>query len=942
MLKLPLAIALCLFSAAPVFAQGIGPDIIVGNLFDTNSYGTDGSGIWAYSIGTDACNIGDEEASWIQYNPEHPVIAQNVYRLENGRIEQIGQSWLKHSFQALQGGLCSACTPAADGTALGVGCSDPYGAGYNGSQSNLGPRSQVNASTGVFPYPWSAPPYAPIIGRRVQILGSDLDPSLHVGALYFAEGHYVSHDDSMAGNASNNASYRPATVADDAEYTLSLTGDTVRELPAIYAWSESDPEVSIEIVDIPGDGRVHVGYRVTDNGDGTWHYEYALNNHNSHMSVQALWLPMDVAVTTTAEGFHDVDSHSGEPYSVEDWSFMRTATGASWQCETFDTNNDANALRWGTLYNCWFDSDSPPQLTAGRLSTFRPGSPTEIYFPCLAPTPVTSPLIEPVSGLACVSAISDVSLSWSNGAAYDEIHVIRAGDLVAVLTGGETSYDDVGIDPVGSYFYVVQGVIAGDVSPASFCEVVVVGVESPVDLQCNPGHGEVNLAWTNPTIYAYDTITVQRNDIVIATLPGGDDQYDDLSALPGESYQYSVQGTVGFGSSAAVSCDVDLVGVVAPTDLDCQLAAGDVTLSWTNPNPYDYDTVEIADNGLVLATLPGASTSYVDLAVGLGQRTYEVTGLFDSYPSTAASCGVLVYDGMLEGTVLVFAHPSGSGSEAIVAALASTGLDVTVQEFLTTEIVGFDACFVALGMFPGNHQLTAEESDFLVSYSAGGGRIYLEGGDCFAYDPAVSFHDIYGVDGLSDGGDDLFVLNPKNSGLGLDLSGYTTQDYTGENSWIDHLAPDVAEAGVLWSNDDYGYDCGIHKAVGLYAPIICCSYLFVGIGDGSDHEAIIHEYLGAFGILPDSPEFKRADANTDGLVDVGDPIFVLGWLFSLGPPPQCEDASDVNDSGAIDIADAVAALSFLFSSGPMPPPPFPVCGPDPTSDALDCVSTICP
>ena len=64
---------------------------------------------------------------------DHPVIAQNLYRIMDGRIEQIGMSWLKHGFCALQQNACNTCTGNGNGSALGTGCSDPYGSSLNGS-----------------------------------------------------------------------------------------------------------------------------------------------------------------------------------------------------------------------------------------------------------------------------------------------------------------------------------------------------------------------------------------------------------------------------------------------------------------------------------------------------------------------------------------------------------------------------------------------------------------------------------------------------------------------------------------------------------------------------------------------------------------------------------------------------------------------------------------
>src|SRR5262245_35970076 len=131
--------------------QQVGPDVIVGDLIDVGNY-TSLNGIEAFAIGTTSCNIGNMNVLWQANNNNHPVIGQSVYKLKNGRFEQLGMSWLKHGFTALTDNLCGCGCSGQGGSVLGVGCSDPYGSGLNGSQASLGPRWQVNAHTGVFTY----------------------------------------------------------------------------------------------------------------------------------------------------------------------------------------------------------------------------------------------------------------------------------------------------------------------------------------------------------------------------------------------------------------------------------------------------------------------------------------------------------------------------------------------------------------------------------------------------------------------------------------------------------------------------------------------------------------------------------------------------------------------------------------------------------------------
>lgn len=382
-------------------AASIGPDVIVGALPDMAKYGTVG-GISAYSIGTTSCNIGDQILLWCDADvpglcdkTQHPVIAQNLYRLKDGRLEMIGMSWLKHGFCALSQTLCGPCQPDPWGCdALGVGCSDPYSASLNGSQSNLGPRSQVNAFTGIFPYPFTAPAAPATIGRRLQVPLTALDPALNSGALYFGEGHYVTADDAAAGNGYNNGSYRRITVGTftSGSWNLSLTGPTFQQKHAIHAWRDHgggvgivDPNVIIQDVDVVGDGRFIVAYKVSDNGNGTWHYEYAVFNMNCDRSARSWFIPVPEGVTVTNMGQTIVNHHSGEPYSTAAWDMSAVSGGLEWSTQTFAQNANANALRWSTMFNFRFDADQPPVAGNAVLGLFKPGAGPDPQIEVLVP-----------------------------------------------------------------------------------------------------------------------------------------------------------------------------------------------------------------------------------------------------------------------------------------------------------------------------------------------------------------------------------------------------------------------------------------------------------------------------------------------------------------------------------------------------------------------------
>ena len=440
--KMGLSCAVLAGSLAAMAAMAAGPDVIVGELPDVSNWTSGGAigGKRAYSVGTTSCNVGDQPLLWIRDTNQHPVISGNMYRLQNGRFEQIGQSWLKHGFTALQGTVCDSCSGQwPNGTRLGVGCSDPYSSGLNGSQGGLGPKYQINASTGVYPYPYTAGTTTNALSKRLVVDDADVGIA---GAAYFVASMYVASDDAASGNSNNNQSYRRINVNATSK-DISLTGTTRRTIPAIYAWKENglgaglpDPEVNITTVDVPGDGRFLVGAKVTPLGAGVFRYEYAIQNMNSHRSGQSFSIPLPAGAVVTNVGFHDVDYHSGEPFSLTDWTPVVTSTSITWATNTFAQDANANALRFDTLYNFRFDCNMPPAVGNGNLELFRPGTPTTVAASTVIPSPDGQ--YHPINDLcANASTIGEGTIAFvSDGAETD-----GPAEPAACVTNGQTQYD---------------------------------------------------------------------------------------------------------------------------------------------------------------------------------------------------------------------------------------------------------------------------------------------------------------------------------------------------------------------------------------------------------------------------------------------------------------------------------------------------------------------
>jgi hypothetical protein len=382
-----------------------GPDVIVGDLSGLAQFGSSSGTQVGLAVGTDSCNFGTVDLNWFA-NPsnDHPVIPQNLYRMSGGaandeRFEQVGQSSVKHAFTALTNNICSLGCNGVGGTRLGSGCSDPYGAGLNAGP-NLGSRAWINPFSGAYPRGDGATPNnnhnshvhtGP--SHRILTEIADLNTALNPGATYYAEGQYITpHEyawcvaNPTQCNMFNNVSYRRYSVnGTGSPFTFSPVGTTQRQLTAINAWTGA---TLVRFLPDPGnDGVGTIGYKVTQTSPGVWHYEYAIYNQNIDRGIQSFSVPVGNGVTLSNVGFHAPPQHPGwdqdgtagnAGFSNAAWTSTQTASAISWSSETMALNANANALRWGTLYNFRFDSNRPPQTVSATIGFFKTGSPMNV------------------------------------------------------------------------------------------------------------------------------------------------------------------------------------------------------------------------------------------------------------------------------------------------------------------------------------------------------------------------------------------------------------------------------------------------------------------------------------------------------------------------------------------------------------------------------------
>lgn len=445
-----------------------GPDVVVGDLSGLAQFGSSAGTQVGLAVGTDSCNFGTVDLDWFALpSNDHPVIPQNLYRMSasGDRFEQIGQSNVKHAFTALANNICSLGCNGTSGTHLGSGCSDPYSASLNSGQ-NLGSRAWINPFTGVYPRGDSATDPNNHTGHthlgpshRILTEISDLNTSLNAGATYYAEGQYITPHEYVwcqghpgQCNMNNNVSFRQYSVTGTGSpFSFSPVGSTQRQKAAINAWVGST--LTTIQPDATNDGIGIVGYKVTNPSPGVWHYEYAVYNQNMDRGIQSFSVPTGAGANITNAGFHAPPQQPGwsadgtlanAGYSSAPWVPSISAGSVSWNSETFAQNQNANAIRWGTLYNFRFDSDSPPAAVQATIGFYKTGAPITVTV--MAPAAVTSN----------VSVSGRVASSDGMGVANATVTLTNGSNVTLKFITGTFGYFNFDGVPTGNYTVSVQ------------------------------------------------------------------------------------------------------------------------------------------------------------------------------------------------------------------------------------------------------------------------------------------------------------------------------------------------------------------------------------------------------------------------------------------------------------------------------------------------------
>ena len=258
----------------------------------------------------------------------------------------------------------------------------------------------------------------------------------------------------------------------------------------------------------------------------------------------------------------------------------QTAGAMSWNSETFAQNQNANAIRWGTLYNFRFDSDKPPVATNATIGYFKTGTPTTVAIlgpnACdvvPSPTPSSTPGVTPgptPSPTAAPSAtpVASPTPAGTPGGSAQALNLstrlrVQTGDNVGIggfiITGSAPKH--VLVRAIGPSVTGVPGVLADPVlelhrpgglptitndnwrdDPAQETAIIATGIaptndlEAAIDVTLNPG--------------AYTAVLRGKNDTSGIALI---EVYDLSQAVPAKLANISTRAFVGTGDIAVIA-----------------------------------------------------------------------------------------------------------------------------------------------------------------------------------------------------------------------------------------------------------------------------------------------------------------------------------------------------------------------------------------------------
>jgi PKD repeat protein len=390
------------------------------------------------------------------------------------------------------------------------------------------------------------------------------------------------------------------------------------------------------------------------------------------------------------------------------------------------------------------------------------------------------------------------------------------------------------------------------------------------------------------TVTAHAPVMAQGNYMVIDSAGNNNGQLD-----PGETAFIKVFVNNG-GSSDATNVTGHLLSVNP--------------LVTVTPDTHSYGTIAGGNGAFQLYQVT------VDASAGVGSAAPFLMEIAADKGVTGSGSFTLVI-GKIPVLIVDFDLNNNSGP-VMKQSLDALGIP---SDYKTTAIPDtlsrYASVLVCLGVYPDNTVLSSTDGQKLADFLTAGGRLYMEGGDTWKFDPATSVHPMFHIDGIDDGSGDLGTIQGY---TGTFTSGMSFP-YTGDNQYIDHIAPQTGAFPIFENlnpvyDNAVAYDAGSYKTIGS-------SFEFGGLsGEGaypSTKNHLMQEYLTFFGIpipplaanFQGYPTYVSMGQNVEFYDYTTGGATIYHWSFPGGTPSTSTDRNPVVTYNTVGVYDVQLIVS---------------------------------
>ena len=240
-----------------------------------------------------------------------------------------------------------------------------------------------------------------------------------------------------------------------------------------------------------------------------------------------------------------------------------------------------------------------------------------------------------------------------------------------------------------------------------------------------------------------------------------------------------------------------------------------------------------------------------------------------------------------------------------------TGFDY-VDSQTVPSVENYTTAFIFLGVYSENYVLNESDAQGFISLLNGGGNVYMEGADTWAFDVTTALHSMFGLDPESDGSADLSTINGVNGTFAEGLS----FSYNGGNSYVDRLSPNQGYALLRNESPEYVTAVAYENESQNYKTIGASHDLGGLQGDGFNIyvNGILEFFAG--GNTPPPDECSAGDINADSMLDITDIVSLVNIVLNIGGTPSENElcAADFNSDGLINVLDVIQLVNSILDS----------------------------